>query len=67
MMHTEVQSLIEQTLSTDECNVDEYLNDDVPTCMEAESYSWKADFFEKLGQKRQEEQEEEQQVADGRI
>ena len=51
-MHTEVQNLIEQTLLTNECcNVDEYLNDDVPTCMEAESDSCEADFFEELGQK----------------
>ena len=35
-MQTEVQSLIERTMSTDGCcNVDEYLNDDLPVCMEA--------------------------------
>ena len=34
-MHMEVQSLIEQTMPANEhCHVEEYLNDDLPVCME---------------------------------
>jgi hypothetical protein len=40
------------------CDVNEYLNDDLPVCMEAESDSWEADFLEQLGE------EDEQQVDD---
>jgi hypothetical protein len=57
-MHTEVQSLIEQTMPANEhCQVEEYLNDDLPVCMETDSDSWEADFLQQLGQ-------EEQQVSD---
>lgn len=57
-MHVEVQSLIEKTMPTDaRCDVDEYLNDDLPVCMEVDNDSWEANFLEQLGQ-------EEQDVAD---
>ena len=61
-MHTEVQSLIEKTMPADEhCNLNEYLNDDLPVCMEAVGDSWEADFLEQL---RPEEQQHEQQDED---
>ena len=45
-------------MPTDEhCNVNEYLNDDVPVCMEAEIDSWEADFLEQLGEEEQDEQQ----------
>ena len=57
-IYTQVQSLIEQTMPTDEhCNVNDYLNDDVPVCMEAEIDSWEADFLEQLGEEEQDEQQ----------
>ena len=34
--------------------LDEYLNDDLPVCMEADSGCWEADFLEQLGQEEQE-------------
>ena len=64
-MQTEVQSLIERTMSTDGCcNVDEYLNDDLPVCMEADSGCWEADFLEQLGQEEQEISNEERPDED---
>ena len=35
------------------CNVDEYLNDDLPVCMELGNDSWEADFLKQLGQEKQ--------------
>ena len=57
-MRTEVQGLIEQTMPADgHCHVDEYLNDDLPVCMETDNASWEVDFLQQLGQ-------EEQQISD---
>ena len=54
----EVQSLIEKIMPTDgRYNVDKYLNDDLPVCMELGNDSWEADFLKQLGR-------EEQEVAD---
>lgn len=56
--HMEVQSLIEKIMPTDgKYNVDKYLNDDLPVCMELGNDSWEADFLKQLGR-------EEQEVAD---
>lgn len=56
--HMEVQSLIEMIMPTDgRYNVDKYLNDDLPVCMELGNDSWEADFLKQLGR-------EEQEVAD---
>ena len=55
-MHTEVQDLIEQTMPANEhCHVDEYLNDDLPVCMQTESDSWESDFLQQLGEEEEQE------------
>ena len=38
------------------CHVDEYLNDDLPVCMQTESNSWESDFLQHLGESQEEEQ-----------
>ena len=64
-MRMEVQSLIEKIMPTDgRCNVDEYLNDDLPVCMELDNDSWEADFLKQLGQEEQEVADEEEDGED---
>ena len=61
----EVQSLIEKIIPTDgRCNMDEYLNDDLPVCMELDNDSWEADFLKQLGQEEQEVADEEEDGED---
>ena len=64
-MRMEVQSLIEKITPTDRrCNVDEYLNADLPVCMELDNDSWEADFLKQLGQEEQEVADEEEDGED---
>ena len=64
-MRMEVQSLIEKIMPTDgRCNVDEYLNDDLPVCMELDNDSWEAGFLKQLGQEEQEVVDEEEDGED---
>ena len=66
-MYMEVQSLIEKIMPTDgRCNVDEYLNDDLPVYVWSLTmlYSWEADFLKQLGQEEQEVADEEEDGED---
>ena len=46
------------------CNVDKYLNDNLPVCMELDNDSWEADFLKQLGQEEQEVGDEEEDGED---
>ena len=50
----------EQTMPANEhCHVEEYLNDDLPVCMETERDSWEADLLQQLGLEKQQVSDEE--------
>ena len=46
------------------CDVDEYLNDDLPVCFEHDSDSWEADFLQQLQQQEQVEEDENEEEMD---
>ena len=57
--------VLEKIMPTDgRCNVDDYLNDDLPVCMELDNDSWEADFLKQLGQEEQEVADEEEDEED---
>ena len=63
----EVQSLIEQTMPTEGCSVEEYLkgDDDLPICTDLDSDTWDANFMSELAAGDSQDTSEDEDVTDG--
>ena len=49
--YSELQALIDKTMNTEKCAVDEYVNgdDDLGVCTDLDSYSWDENFLAQIG------------------